>query len=89
MIAVYTGWWGEGVWPPSVFVSVLFLHPMQRRKSMLRILAAVKKMLVRQEGATMVEYGLMLFLIAVVCLTAIALIGTNLSTMFDRIAASL
>ena len=32
-----------------------------------------------EEGATMVEYGLMVALIAVVCITAVALIGTNLN----------
>ena len=33
---------------------------------------------VREEGATMVEYGLMVALIAVVCVTAVALLGTNI-----------
>jgi pilus assembly protein Flp/PilA len=62
---------------------------MQGRKSMSRIVAAAKKLLVRQEGATMVEYGLMLFLIAVVCLAVIALLGTRLSSVFNDIANSL
>ena len=35
-----------------------------------------------EEGATMVEYGLMVALIAVVCITAVALLGTNLSNKF-------
>lgn len=43
----------------------------------------------RERGATMVEYGLMLALIAVVCLTAVALIGTNAKGMFNTIAGSL
>lgn len=41
------------------------------------------------EGATAVEYGLMVALIAVVIITAVALIGTNLSTMFDNVADKL
>ena len=41
------------------------------------------------EGATAVEYGLMVALIAVVIITAVALIGTNLSTMFTGIAGRL
>jgi pilus assembly protein Flp/PilA len=56
---------------------------------MSRIVAAAKKVLTRQEGATMVEYGLMLFLIAVVCLAVIALLGTKLSTVFNDIVNSL
>jgi pilus assembly protein Flp/PilA len=57
--------------------------------SMSRIVAAVKKLVVRQEGATMVEYGLMLFLIAVVCLAVIALLGNKLSSVFNDIVTSL
>jgi pilus assembly protein Flp/PilA len=37
----------------------------------------------------MVEYGLMLALIAVVCIVSVALIGTNANAMFGNIAASL
>jgi pilus assembly protein Flp/PilA len=36
----------------------------------------------------MVEYGLMLALIAVVCIVAVALIGTNANLMFTKVAAS-
>jgi pilus assembly protein Flp/PilA len=39
-----------------------------------------------EEGATMVEYGLMVALIAVVCIVAVALLGTNLSTKFNTVA---
>ena len=39
-----------------------------------------------EEGASMVEYGLMVALIAVVCITAVALLGTNLSTKFTNVA---
>lgn len=41
------------------------------------------------EGATMVEYGLMLALIAVVCLTAVGLVGTGANNMFTAIANAL
>lgn len=41
-----------------------------------------------EDGATMVEYGLMIALIAVVCITAVALIGTNLSGLFNTVAGS-
>ncbi len=39
-----------------------------------------------EEGATAVEYGLMVALIAVVIITAVSLLGTNLSTKFDTVA---
>lgn len=39
-----------------------------------------------QEGATAVEYGIMVALIAVVIITAVALLGDNLSTLFDETA---
>ena len=39
-------------------------------------------------GATAVEYGLMVALIAVVIIVAVALLGTNLNTLFQKVAAS-
>ena len=41
------------------------------------------------EGATAVEYGLMVALIDVVIITAVALIGTNLTTVFNDVAGYL
>lgn len=40
-------------------------------------------------GVTSVEYGLMVALIAIVIITAVALVGTNLSTLFNNIAGDL
>jgi pilus assembly protein Flp/PilA len=40
----------------------------------------------RDDGATMVEYGLMVALIAVVALLAVAAIGTNLFGLFQGVA---
>jgi len=42
-----------------------------------------------EEGATMVEYGLMVALIAIVCITAITTIGTNLNSVFTDIGNAL
>jgi pilus assembly protein Flp/PilA len=56
---------------------------------MSRMLAAARKLFARQEGATMVEYGLMLFFIAVVCLAVVALLGTKVSSVFNDIVGSL
>jgi pilus assembly protein Flp/PilA len=41
------------------------------------------------EGATAVEYGLMVSLIAVVIIAAVTLIGTNLIAVFNAVAAAL
>jgi pilus assembly protein Flp/PilA len=37
-------------------------------------------------GATAVEYGLMVALIAIVIIVAVTLLGTNLSTLFNDVA---
>jgi pilus assembly protein Flp/PilA len=42
-----------------------------------------------EEGATMVEYGLLVALIALVALGAIQALGINLSTMFTSVANTL
>ncbi|GAA2169410.1 Flp family type IVb pilin [Pedococcus bigeumensis] len=42
----------------------------------------------REKGATAVEYGLMVALIAIVIIVAVALLGTNLSTLFNNTANS-
>lgn len=40
----------------------------------------------REEGATAVEYGIMVALIAVVIIAAVALLGENLKQMFTDVA---
>jgi pilus assembly protein Flp/PilA len=42
-----------------------------------------------ESGATAIEYGLIAGLIAVVIITAVTLIGTNLTTKFNTIANAL
>ena len=46
------------------------------------------KLAAREKGATAVEYGLMVALIAIVIIVAVALLGTNLSTLFSNTANS-
>ena len=41
------------------------------------------------KGATAVEYGLMVALIAVVIIAAVTLLGTKLSTLFNNVGTSL
>ncbi len=54
--------------------------------SILRSMAAYKS---REEGQAMAEYGLILALIAVVCIGAVTLIGTNLNTKFTSVQNAL
>ncbi|TDW30407.1 Flp family type IVb pilin [Cryobacterium psychrophilum] len=54
-----------------------------------QILARINSLRDEEDGATAVEYGLMVSLIAVVIITAVALIGTNLTTMFTGVAGKL
>ena len=39
-------------------------------------------------GATAVEYGLMVALIAIVIIAAVTVLGTNLSSLFQRVATT-
>ena len=41
-----------------------------------------------EQGATAVEYGLMVALIAIVIIVAVALLGTNLSGLFGTVASN-
>ena len=42
-----------------------------------------------EEGATAVEYGLMVALIAIVIIAAVILLGTRLSSLFAQVAGSI
>ena len=42
-----------------------------------------------ESGATAIEYGLIAALIAVVIITAVSTIGTNLSATFNKISGNL
>jgi pilus assembly protein Flp/PilA len=54
-----------------------------------KLYVRTRTMLESDEGATAVEYGLMVALIAVVIIAAVALIGTNLDLVFDKIGEEL
>jgi pilus assembly protein Flp/PilA len=49
----------------------------------------IKNFFKDESGATAVEYGLMVALIAVVIIGAVQLLGTNLSTKFNEAAATI
>jgi pilus assembly protein Flp/PilA len=42
-----------------------------------------------EKGAALVEYGMLIGLIAVVCLVAVTTLGTEISTAFSKYAAGL
>jgi pilus assembly protein Flp/PilA len=61
---------------------------------MSKYVTAVKKFVAKyitrkEEGATLAEYGLLLALIAVVCIAAITVLGTKISSMFSTVAGSI
>ncbi len=47
------------------------------------------RFLKNESGATAIEYGLIAGLISVVIITAVTLVGTNLTSTFDAIATAL
>jgi pilus assembly protein Flp/PilA len=49
----------------------------------------VAEFLASEEGPTAVEYGVMLAMIVVVCLTSIGLMGTGARSAFNTVANSL
>jgi pilus assembly protein Flp/PilA len=53
------------------------------------MLTTITSMIRDEEGATMVEYGLLVSLIALAALTAVKLVGTNLTTLFNNVANQL
>ncbi|MDK1290989.1 MAG: Flp family type IVb pilin [Actinomycetota bacterium] len=56
---------------------------------MLRLWTALQSRIVREEeGATMVEYALMVALIAIVAIAAVTLIGTNVTSKFFEVGSA-
>ena len=53
---------------------------------MTKLLAAHTKFVRDEEGASLVEYGLLLSLVAVVCIAAVTLLGGSISTMLSNVA---
>ena len=56
---------------------------------MTKLLAAHTKFVRDEEGASLVEYGLLLSLVAVVCIAAITLLGSNISTVLSNLATKI
>jgi pilus assembly protein Flp/PilA len=54
-----------------------------------KFISSVKRFVAAEEGVTMIEYGLLAALIAVVCIAAITIVGTQLNTLFTKIGTTL
>ena len=53
------------------------------------MLKSIQNFLRDEEGASAVEYGLLAALIAAAIIAAVALLGTNISNTFNKIASSI
>jgi pilus assembly protein Flp/PilA len=61
-----------------------------RRKNMLRLWTAFQSRIIREEeGASMVEYALLVALIAIIAIIAVALVGTRVTGVFQKVADTL
>jgi pilus assembly protein Flp/PilA len=56
---------------------------------MAKFMTAAKRFVKGEEGATMVEYALMVALIAIFCIAAVGALGGKISTTFSNISGSL
>lgn len=54
-----------------------------------RIRNIFRKLVAGEEGAALVEYGLLVALIAVVAIGTITLVGENISSLFNTVAGEL
>jgi pilus assembly protein Flp/PilA len=64
------------------------VHQASGVNSVPRLNVSVPNRFAREDGATMVEYGLMVALIAVVCLLAVTALGVNIQGVFNQIAGA-
>jgi pilus assembly protein Flp/PilA len=64
-----------------------FFKETAMRKTLYRALSKLNAKLFakKEEGATMVEYGLMVALIAVACIATVTALGVDLSALFGRV----
>jgi pilus assembly protein Flp/PilA len=55
----------------------------------MNLLTEIKNFIREEEGASAVEYGLLVALIAVAIIGAVTTLGTNLSTQFNTVATTI
>lgn len=56
---------------------------------MKNLLTKVKSFIREEEGASAVEYGLLVALIAVAIIAAVTAVGSNLASLFNTVASTL
>jgi pilus assembly protein Flp/PilA len=61
----------------------------KRRITVKNLYLGVQRFVSDEEGVTAIEYALIASLIAVVIITAVTTVGTNVNNVFERIAAAL
>ena len=54
-----------------------------------KLMTGIKRFVQDEEGVTMVEYGLIAALIAIVCIVAVTGVGVSLKETFSKICTSL
>ncbi len=59
---------------------------MSQEETMYPLVQYLKSFVRRDEGQDLLEYALLIALIAIVCIGAITLAGTNVQTVFNNIA---
>jgi pilus assembly protein Flp/PilA len=59
------------------------------RFQMQKFVTSVRKFVSEEDAPTMVEYGLLVALIAVVCIIAVTAVGTSLSTQFTDVSTAI
>ena len=73
----------------KIFYYIFYYKSKNNFKREEKIMERFKKFFRDEEGATAVEYGLMVALIAIVIIVAVGLLGTNLSSKFNQVAVSI
>lgn len=64
-------------------------QPSQEEASMEKLWAGILEFMRDEEGATAVEYGVLIALIIAVCIVVIEIIGTKINTAFEKVNTAL
>jgi pilus assembly protein Flp/PilA len=60
----------------------------RRGTPMTKLLTAAKRFVREEEGASLAEYGLLLALIAIVCMAGMTILGTNINGLFNSVSST-
>jgi pilus assembly protein Flp/PilA len=56
---------------------------------MTKLIAVARGSVCQEEGASLAEYGLLLALIAIVCLAGVTLLGSVINSMFSQLSSTI